>query len=128
MKPMSLARIRIYYWIPQVLKTVFICSEMEGDSVRCWAARRSCLVLFRDNFGQRLVSGTIAWMPTAFETHMPSGRNIQVVVPRCANEWSPVAGAAAWSIEFSKTGFGGIALPGLHCGYGASPGAPRARA
>jgi hypothetical protein len=34
------------------------------------------VVLFRDNFGQPLVSGTIAWLRTALQTHMPSGRNI----------------------------------------------------
>src|SRR5882762_11165873 len=124
MKPMSLARIRIYYWIPQVLKTVFICSEMECDSVRCRAARLSCFVTISANHSFRVQSRGCV-QPA---THMPSGRNIQMVVPRCANEWSPVAGAVAWSIEFSKTDFLGIALPDLHCSHGARPGAPRARA
>src|ERR1700730_5713 len=123
MKPMSLARIRIYHWIPQVQKTVFICSEMEGDSVRCWTARLSCFVTISANLSFRVQSrGCVA-----LQTHMPSGRNIQMVVPRCANEWSPVAGAVAWSIEFSKRGVLGIALPGLYCRYGARPGASRAR-
>src|SRR6266550_7256423 len=125
MKPMSPARIRIYHWIPQVLKTVFICSEMEGESVGCWAAWRPGFVTISANHSFRVQSrGCVQ----PFETHMPGGRNIQIVVPRCANEWSPVPGAVAWSIEFSKTGFGGMALPGFHCGSGASPGAPRARA
>ncbi len=56
MKPMSLARIRIYYWIPQVLKTVFICSEMECDSVRCRAARVSCFVTISANHSFRVQS------------------------------------------------------------------------
>src|SRR5437879_2728676 len=56
MKPMSPARIRIYHWIPQVLKTVFICSEMEGDSVRCWASRRSCFVTISANHAFRVQS------------------------------------------------------------------------
>src|SRR6266566_6312480 len=56
MNPMSPARIRIYHWIPQVLKTVFICSEMDGDSVRCWAARRSCFVTISANHSFRVQS------------------------------------------------------------------------
>src|SRR2546429_5672769 len=56
MRPMSPARIRIYDWIPQVLKTVFICSEMDGDSARCWAARRSCFVTISANHSFRVQS------------------------------------------------------------------------
>jgi len=56
MKPISPARIRIYHWIPQVPKTVFICSEMEGDSVRGWAARLSCFVTISANHSFRVQS------------------------------------------------------------------------
>src|SRR6266480_177040 len=73
MKPMSPARIRIYHWIPQDLKTVFICSEMEGESVGCWAARRSCFVTISANHSFRVQSRGC----TALQTHKPSGRNIQ---------------------------------------------------
>jgi hypothetical protein len=106
-------------------KTVFICSEMDGDSVRCWAARRSCFVTISANHSFRVQSRGCV-QPSKPTCRV--GATSKIVVPRCANEWSPVPGAVAWSIEFSNTGFWGIALPGLHCGSGASPGAPRARA
>src|SRR5260370_22564569 len=56
MKPTSPVRIRIYHWIPQVLKTVFICSKMEGDSVHSFAARLSCFVKISANHSFRVQS------------------------------------------------------------------------
>jgi hypothetical protein len=48
MKPMSPTRIRIYHWIHQPVKTVFLCSEMERDGL-CYRAGTG--VQFHDNFG-----------------------------------------------------------------------------